>query len=274
VWNRHHVESVQINMFEEFGVEDRGSFYDGVGALRDVVQNHLLQVLALVAMEPPPGGQGAVADHRTDVFRAMPQADPEHYVRGRYRGYEDVRGVAEGSTTETFAALRLSIHNWRWSGVPFLIRAGKALATTATDISVRFRTPPPLWWQGEHGIEVPEHNHLTIRIGRGAGASLGVLVKKPGEVATERVHLNLSFDRQLGDLPAPYERLLLDAMNGRHELFPRQDAVEETWRIVQPLLDRPPALIAYERGSDGPPDADRLAEAHGGWRRPSAPHAR
>jgi glucose-6-phosphate 1-dehydrogenase len=271
VWNRHHIESVQINMFEELGVDDRGSFYDGVGALRDVVQNHLLQVMALVAMEPPPGGSGAVADHRTDVFRAMPEADPDAYVRGQFRGYVDVEDVSEDSTTETFAALRLFIHNWRWSGVPFLIRTGKRLATTATEVNVRFRTPPPLWWQGEHGIEVPEHNHLTIRIGQGAGASIGILVKKPGEAATERVHLDLSFERQLGELPDPYERLLLDAMNGRHQLFPRQDAVEETWRIVQPLLDHAPEPLIYEPGGDGPAEADRLADAHGGWRRP-VPH--
>ncbi|HSL11617.1 MAG TPA: glucose-6-phosphate dehydrogenase [Actinomycetota bacterium] len=271
VWNRHHIESVQINMFEDFGVDDRGSFYDGVGALRDVVQNHLLQVLALVAMEPPPSGQGAVADHRTDVFRAMPAADPRSYVRGQYRGYRDVPGVDDGSATETFAALELRVHNWRWYGVPFLVRAGKSLATTATDITVRFATPPPLWWQGDSLTEVPQHNHLTIRIGKGAGASIGVLVKKPGEPTTERVHLDLSFERQLGELPAPYERLLFDAMRGRHDLFPRQDAVEETWRIVQPLLDAAPEPLSYEPGSDGPAGANRLAEGHGGWRRP-VPH--
>jgi len=271
VWNRHHIESVQINMFEDFGVEDRGSFYDGVGALRDVVQNHLLQVLALVAMEPPPAGPSPVADHRTDVFRAMPSADPSAYVRGQYRGYREVRGVAPDSTTETYAALRLRVNNWRWNGVPFLVRTGKALSTTATDVTVRFRSPPPLWWQWDVGIEVPQHNHLTIRIGRGAGASIGVLVKKPGEMRTERAHLDLSFEGQLGDLPAPYERLLLDAMHGRHQLFPRQDAVEATWRIVQPLLDDPPPAIEYEPGTDGPVEADELCEAHGGWHRP-VPH--
>jgi len=271
VWNRHHIESVQINMFEDFGVDDRGSFYDGVGALRDVVQNHLLQVLALVAMEPPPSGHGAVADHRTDVFRAMPSADPGVYVRGQYRGYRDVKGVAEDSTMETFAALQLTVENWRWHGVPFLIRTGKSLSTTATDVTVRFKTPPPLWWQSDTPEEVPQHNHLTIRIGKGAGASIGVLVKKPGEPTTERVHLDLSFERQLGELPAPYERLLFDAMRGRHQLFPRQDAVEETWRIVQPLLDTAHQPMAYEPGTDGPSEADRLARAHGGWRRP-VPH--
>jgi glucose-6-phosphate 1-dehydrogenase len=271
VWSRHHIESVQINMFEDFGVDDRGSFYDGVGALRDVVQNHMLQVLALVAMEPPPSGQGAVADHRTDVFRAMPAADPKKYVRGQYEGFHDVKGVAEDSSTETFAALELRVENWRWHGVPFLVRAGKSLSTTATDVTVRFKTPPPLWWQGDALTEVPQHNHLTIRIGKGAGASIGVLLKKPGEPTTERVHLDLSFERQLGDLPAPYERLLFDAMRGRHALFPRQDAVEETWRIVQPLLDAAPAPHPYEVGSDGPAEADALAAAHGGWRRP-VPH--
>jgi glucose-6-phosphate 1-dehydrogenase len=222
-------------------------------------------------MEPPPSGQGAVADHRTDVFRAMPAADPSCYVRGQYRGYRDVEGVAKDSTTETFAALVLSVDNWRWHGVPFLIRAGKALSTTATDITVRFKAPPPLWWQSEMPAEVPQHNHFTIRIGKGSGASIGVLVKKPGEPTTERVHLDLSFERQLGELPAPYERLLFDAMRGRHDLFPRQDAVVETWRIVQPLLEHPPEVHIYEPGSDGPPEADPLAQPYGGWRRP-VPH--
>lgn len=270
IWNRHHVESVQINLFEAYGVEGRGAFYDRVGALRDVVQNHLLQVLALVAMEPPSSGPGAVADRRCDVFRAMPAADPRHYVRGQYRGYREVPGVTRGSRTETFAALRLAVHNWRWNGVPFLVRAGKALATTATEVRVRFRTPPPLWWVADGPAEVPRHNHLTIRIGRDAGASMGVVVKRPGATASERVHLDLSFERQLGELPQPYERLLRDAMWGRHDLFPRADVVAETWRIVQPLLDDPPATIGYEPGSDGPPEADRLAAPHGGWRRPGA----
>jgi glucose-6-phosphate 1-dehydrogenase len=268
IWNRHHIESVQISMFESFGVEDRGSFYDGVGALRDVVQNHLLQVLALVAMEAPAGGQSGVADRRRDVFHAMPDADPSKYVRGQYKGYRDIEGVAKDSDVETYAALELRVDNWRWADIPWVIRAGKALSTTATDVTVRYRKAPPLWWTGERAVEIPKHNHVTFRIGKDAGANIGVLVKRPGEASTERVHLDLSFEEQLGDLPAPYERLLRDAMVGRDELFPRADAIEQTWRILQPLLDHPPPLVAYEPGSDGPPQAETIAEEQGGWRPP------
>jgi glucose-6-phosphate 1-dehydrogenase len=264
LWSRDHIGSVQITMAERFGVEDRGRFYDGVGALRDVVQNHLLQVLALVAMEPLSGGPEAVADRRMDVFRAMPAADPGRYVRGQYDGYRSIEGVAPDSTTETFVALRLEIDNWRWSGVPFFLRAGKCLAATATEVDIRFRKPPAIML--DDGVRVlRHHNHMKLRIGEDAGASIGLLLKKPGQAATQSVHLDLSFDEQLGEAPGPYERLLHDALMGNGMLFPRQDVIEETWRIVQPLLDDPPPVEPYAAGSWGPEDCDELVAGHGGW---------
>jgi glucose-6-phosphate 1-dehydrogenase len=268
IWNRHHVESVQITLAESFGIEGRGSFYDDVGALRDVVQNHLLQVLALVAMEAPSGSVNAVADRRLDVLRAIRDADPAHYVRGRYEGYEAEDGVPAGSDTETFAAVHLRIDNWRWSGVPFLIRAGKAMATTLTEVRVVFQRPPPIL-MGGHAAQVKHHNHVSIRIGREAGASIGVLVKEATGEGAEPVHLDVSFKEHLERSPEPYERLLGDVLIGDPTLFPRQAVVEELWRIVQPLLDAPPPVETYERGSWGPSSADRLAEPYGGWTSPA-----
>jgi glucose-6-phosphate 1-dehydrogenase len=266
VWNRDHIESVQITMAEDFGVEDRGRFYDRVGALRDVVQNHLLQVLALVAMEPPSGGEDAVADRRLDVFHAMPAAEPTHYVRGQYDGYRSIDGVDPESTTETFVALRLQVDNWRWSGVPFFLRAGKCLAVTATEVDVRFRRPPSI--KLADGVRtMRHHNHIKLRIGDDAGASLGLLLKKAGEPLTQSVHLDIDFNEQLGIAPGPYERLLHDALTGHDLLFPRQDVIEETWRIVQPLLDDPPPAEVYAPGSWGPEGCDDLVAAYGGWAR-------
>jgi len=270
LWNRDHVESVQITMAERFGVEGRGRFYDEVGCLRDVVQNHLLQVLALVAMEPLSGGSEALADRRLDVFRAMPGADPAHYVRGQYEGYREVDGVAPGSTTETFAALRLRIENWRWAGVPFYLRAGKKLAMTATEVDIRFRSPPAIML-GDGVRALRHHNHMKLRIGKDAGASIGLLLKKPGAPATQSVHLDLSFDEQLGEAPGPYERLLKDALADDGTLFPRQDVIEETWRIVQPLLDDPPPVEPYAPGSWGPESCEELAAGDGGWVAPREP---
>jgi glucose-6-phosphate 1-dehydrogenase len=264
LWNRDHVESVQITMAESFGVEGRGRFYDQVGCLRDVVQNHLLQVVALVAMEPLSGGPEAIADRRLDVLRAFPGADPAHYVRGQYDGYRSIDGVSPDSTTETFAALRLEIDNWRWSGVPFFLRAGKALATTGTEVDIRFRKPPSIML-GDGARALRHHNHMKLRIGHDAGASIGVLVKKPGQSATQPVHLDLSFDEQLGEAPDPYERLLHDALIGNGMLFPRQDVIEETWRILEPLLADPPPVQPYAPGSWGPDGCDDLVVAHGGW---------
>jgi glucose-6-phosphate 1-dehydrogenase len=268
VWNRHHIEAVQLNLAESFGIEGRGSFYDDVGALRDVVQNHILQVLALVAMEPPAGGPGAIARRRMDVLRAIPDADPADYIRGQYDGYRDEDGVKPGSETETFAALKLGIDNWRWSGVPFLIRAGKAMPTTLTEVDARFRRPPPIL-MGTLTAEVKHHNHVSIRIGADAGASIGVLVKDATSDSAESVHLDVSFREHVQESPGPYERLLGDALIGNAALFPSQRMVEEMWRIVQPLLDDPPNAEPYARGTWGPDAAERLAEPFGGWRSPA-----
>jgi glucose-6-phosphate 1-dehydrogenase len=265
IWNRHHVEAVQITLAESFDVRERGGFYDGVGALRDVVQNHLLQVLALVAMESPAGSTDAIADRRLDVLRAIPDADPVRYVRGQYEGYRNEEGVAPDSDTETFSAVRLRIDNWRWTDVPILIRAGKAMPTTMTEVHVLFRRPPPILL-GDHTEQVHHHNHVSIRIGRDAGASIGVLVKEPSGASVEPVHLDVSFREHLARSPDPYERLLRDALVGDPTLFPGQATIEEMWRIVQPLVDDPPPVESYEKGSWGPASAARLAEPFGGWR--------
>ena len=271
VWNRRYVDSVQITMAEDFGVDDRGRFYDPVGALRDVVQNHLLQVLALVAMEPPSAGPAdpdPVRDRKLDLFRSIPDADPARYVRGQYDGYLDVDGVSKDSTTETFVALRLEVDNWRWSGVPFYIRAAKAMPVKATEVRVVFQEPPRL---GIGGRMVPDPNELVIRIEPDAGASLRLLAKKAGEDSLQQVHLDLLFEAQVGDQPEPYERLLRDAIDGEPELFPTEEAIEETWRIVQPLLDDPPDVESYQPGTWGPEAAAHLLHGHGGWRNPWLP---
>ncbi len=269
VWSREHVESIQITMAEDFGVEDRGSFYDRVGALRDVVQNHLLQVLALVTMDPPAGDDDAVSRHRLDVFRAMPSVDPAHAVRGQYDGYLGIDGVKRGSDTETFVALRFEIDNWRWAGVPILVRAGKALPVSATEIVVRLRKVPELRF-GSHRLSCPGPDDVVFRIGRDAGVTIGIRAKTPGKDASRPVSLDLSFIEELGMPPGPYERLLTDALHGDSTLFPRWDVVEETWRIVQPLLDEAPPVEPYEQGTWGPKAADVLTRRHGGWRAPRA----
>jgi glucose-6-phosphate 1-dehydrogenase len=271
VWNRGFVDSVQITMAENFGVEDRGAFYDPVGALRDVVQNHLLQVLALVAMEPPsasPAEPDPIRDRKLDLFRSIPDADPRYYVRGQYDRYLDVDGVAKGSKTETFVALRVVVENWRWAGVPFFIRAGKALPVKQTEVRVIFREPPPL---GIGGRKRPDPNEMVIRIEPEPGSDFRMIAKKAGEDKLQPVHLDLLFEPQVGDQPEPYERLLHDALEGNPELFPREETIEETWRIVQPLLDDPGGVEKYEKGTWGPDGARHLLTGHGGWRKPWLP---
>ena len=270
VWSREDVESIQITLAEDFGVEGRGAFYDGVGAIRDVVQNHLLQVLALAAMEPPSGGDDAIPRRRLDVFRAMPSADPGSAVRGQYEGYLDVDGVRAGSDTETFVALRLEIENWRWAGVPILIRAGKALPVTATEVVVRLQRVPQLRW-GSYRLDTPGNDDIVLRVGRNAGVTIGIRAKTPGREVSQPVSLDLDFAEELGEPPQPYERLLADALRGDSTLFPRWEVIEETWRIVQPLLDSPPPVQPYARGTWGPAGADAMAAEHGGWREPQAP---
>ena len=265
LWNRDRISCVQITMAEDFDVADRGSFYDAVGALRDVVQNHLLQIIGLFASEPPSSADAdGLRDKRVEVFRAMPAADPAHYVRGQYDGYLSVPGVAPHSQTETFAALRLEIDNWRWSGVPFFIRAGKAMAVTSTEVRVIFKRPPRLAFSSNR----PDPNELILRIEPNAGADLVVQAKTPGAQTSRTVDLSLVFSEELGTAPEPYERLLGDAIHGEASLFTREDSVEETWRIVQPLLDAPPPVETYAKGSWGPSSADKILAGHSHWRQP------
>jgi glucose-6-phosphate 1-dehydrogenase len=269
VWSRHHVAAVQVTMVEDFGVEDRGAFYDSVGALRDVVQNHLLQVLALIAMEAPVGpGHRALSDKKVEVFRAIADVDPARCVRGQYEGYSEVPGVKAASVTETYVALRLEVDNLRWAGVPFFIRAGKALAGLATEVRVIFKRPLRLAFLSE-----PHHtnpNQLVLRIDPDPGLRLVILSKGP-EGATRSAHMDLPFAAELGKPPEPYERLLHDGLVGEHSLFTREDAVEETWRVLQPLVDHPPAPVPYPRGSWGPPGADELLRGHPPWQLPWLP---
>jgi glucose-6-phosphate 1-dehydrogenase len=265
LWNRDRIQCVQLTMAENFGVEDRGGFYDPVGALRDVVQNHLLQLIGLFASEPPSRADAdGQRDRRVEVFRAIPSVDPKHYVRGQYDGYQAVSGVKPDSQTETFAALRLEIDNWRWAGVPFYIRAGKALPVRATEIRVIFKRPPRLAFSSL----TPDPDELILRIDPSPGADLVIQAKQPGANTTRTVDLSVIFSEELGDAPEPYERLLCDAIHGDSSHFTREDSVEETWRIVQPLLDAPPPVQPYQPGSWGPPGADKLLAGHPGWREP------
>jgi glucose-6-phosphate 1-dehydrogenase len=271
LWNRQYVSSVQITMAESFGVADRGRFYDPVGALRDVVQNHILQVLALVAMEPPAGNHpDSVRDKKLELFKAVRPADPSRYVRGQYDGYLDVEGVAENSATETYVALELAIDNWRWSGVPFFVRAGKEMPVKATEVSVVFKRPPPL---GVGSGRRPGQNEMTIRIDPQPGARLRFLAKKAGEEAFEPADLEVLFEKKPGEEPEPYERLLGDALAGDAQLFTREDSVEETWRIVQPLLDEPGPVHRYEPRSWGPQQAEKLTRGICQWYEPWLPSA-
>src|SRR5215813_5206589 len=268
-WNRDRIQSVQITLAEDFGVDDRGSFYDPVGALRDVVQNHLLQVLALIAAEPPSVADAdGIRDKRVEVFRSIPAADPDRYVRGQYDGYLSVPGVSPGSQTETFAALRLEIDNWRWSGVPFFIRAGKELPERVTEVRIIFKPPPRLVFASR----TPPPDEFTVRIDPIPGADLVVQVKDPGpETSVRTIDLSLIFSGELGDPPEPYERLFGDVLQGEARLFVREDSEEETWRIVQPLLDAPPPVQPYARGSWGPAAANKLLAGHPRWREPWLP---
>jgi glucose-6-phosphate 1-dehydrogenase len=269
IWNRRYVESIQITMAENFGVEDRGSFYDPVGCLRDVVQNHLLQTLALVAMEPPSATDpDSIRDAKLDFFRAIPEANPSRYVRGQYEGYREIEGVDPNSTTETFCALRLDTMNWRWSNVPIFIRAGKQLAEKVTEVRVVLQSPPPV---GIGGGPTPATDEIVLRIDPDPGACVLLEAKQPGEEKLRRVHLDLLFKQQFGDQPGPYERLLADALAGNQARFAREDSVLETWRIVQPLLDNPCELETYRPGSWGPEGASNLMHGYGGWRRPWLP---
>jgi glucose-6-phosphate 1-dehydrogenase len=270
VWNRRYVSSVQITMAESFGVEGRGAFYEEVGALRDVVQNHLLQVTALLAMEPPVGADAdALRDEKVKVFRAMRSVDPAQMVRGQYDDYRDEAGVPDDSDVETFVALRLAIDSWRWSGVPFLVRAGKRMGTTALEAVIEFQEPPRLLF-ADPGTPAPHPNHLRLRLGGGAEhIELSLEAKIPGEtMQTQAVPLSFSYGEVLGEQAEAYERLLFDAINGRQALFARQDGVEECWRIVEPALHAAPAVERYASGSWGPAGAEALPGNAGAWHEP------
>jgi len=268
VWSRLFLSSVQITMAESFGVEDRGHFYDPVGALRDVVVNHLMQVVAMCAMEAPVRGDPTtLKDSQVTLFRAVAEAEPANYVRGQYEGYFDIDGVAKDSTTETFAALRLDIENWRWAGVPFFIRTGKRLPFTQTELRLVFKHPPKLGFGFvDHR---PEENQLVVRLDPSTGIRLTVEAHRADAEGPAPVNLDLEFAKEGGgEGPTPYEVLLHAAMVGDSMRFTRQDGVEETWRVFQPLLDAPPPVHPYAQGSWGPEAANDLVKGFGRWQEP------
>ncbi|MGO9152626.1 glucose-6-phosphate dehydrogenase [Mycobacterium sp.] len=265
LWDRHSVSELHITMAENFGVEDRGKFYDAVGTLRDVVQNHLLQVLALVAMEPPVGSSADdLNDKKAEVFRAMSALDPKRCVRGQYRGYTDTTGVQKDSQTETFIALRTEIDNWRWAGVPIFLRAGKGLPERVTEVRLFLHRVPRLGFLPEHRPADP--NQIVLRIDPEPGMRLQ-LSARVGD-SWHDIHLDSSFAADLGEPEGPYELLFHAALTGDHELFAREDSIEQTWRIVQPLLDKPCEIHQYERGSWGPEAAHALLRGHHTWQEP------
>jgi glucose-6-phosphate 1-dehydrogenase len=262
IWNRHHVESVQITMAESFGVQGRGAFYDANGAIRDVVQNHMLQVVAYLAMEPPlTTYPESIQDEKVKVFRSILPLNPEDLVRGQFAGYHKEPGVKPGSTVETFAAVRLHIDSWRWEGVPFFIRAGKCMPVTATEVMVTLKRPPLRKMRPE------DCNHYRFRLGPDVVIAVGAQIKRPGEhMDSTATELKL-VQRPQGEMEA-YERLLGDAMAGDHLLFTRQDAVEAQWAIVQPILGDVTPAREYRPSTWGPPEADRLTADVGGWHNP------
>jgi glucose-6-phosphate 1-dehydrogenase len=269
-WNRHHIASVQITMAEDLDVAGRGAFYDEVGTIRDVVQNHLLQVLALIAMEPPvDAGADALRDEKVKVLRAMPPLDPARVVRGQYAGYRDEDGVAADSDVETYVALETSIGSWRWAGVPFYIRAGKGLAATSTEVVVEFRRPP-LQFFARCDAPPPHPNHLRFLIKPGGQVALEIQVKAPGgEMLSHPVELTYRYDERAEEpREEAYQRLIDDALDGEQRLFARADGVEAAWRIVEPVLAASGAPHRYEQGSWGPPAADELIAGDGGWHQP------
>ncbi len=267
IWNRNYVSSVQITMAERFGVEDRGHFYDPVGALRDVVVNHMMQVVAASAMEVPSSGEaGVLKDALVSVYRAMPAADPAHYVRGQYEGYRTIDGVDPNSSTETYAALRLEIDNWRWSGVPFFLRTGKCLPITQTELRVVFRRPPRLGFAG--WSRVPEPSQLIVKMDPTTGIRFLVDAQRHEAVEPEQINLDMEFAQEGGEGPTPYEVLLHAALIGDSKRFTRQDGVEQCWRVMAPLLEQPPPVHPYAKGSWGPEAAERVVEGYGRWHQP------
>jgi len=268
IWNRTFVRNIQITMAEKFGVQDRGRFYDEAGAIRDVVQNHMLQVLANLTMDPPTGeDHEAARDAKAGLLKAIRPLTPQLVVRGQYNGYRSVPGVAAGSTVETFVAVKLFIDSWRWEGVPIYIRAGKELPVTATEVIVEFRRPP----RETFGEIVPiRSSHMRLRVSPDITFALGVRVKLPGErmVGSD---VELILQRQSAADEPPYQRLLGDAMRGTSELFAREDLVEAQWRVVQPILGNVTPAYTYDPGTWGPQEALQLIGSEGPWIDPQVP---
>jgi glucose-6-phosphate 1-dehydrogenase len=265
-WNRNYIESVQITMAEAFGVEGRGAFYDQTGTIRDVIQNHLFQVLCNLAMEPPVRTDSeTIRDEKVKVLKAIPPLEANSLVRGQFRGYRREKGVAPDSKMETFAALRLEVDSWRWKGVPFYIRAGKNLPVTCTEVLGRFRKPPTVIKEG-----ALSRNHLRFRISPEMTIAVGTTVMAPGEVLKgENVEMVASRHPCPGEMDA-YERVLGDAMAGDATLFAREDYVEEAWRIVDPVLKANTPVYEYDKGAWGPSDVDQKVSPDGGWHNPTA----
>ena len=266
IWNRHHVESVQITMAEKFGVSGRGKFYEEVGVIRDVVQNHLLQVVGFLAMEPPSSIYAeSIRDEQGKILKSIAPLEPSDMVAGQFEGYRAEDGVARDSTVATYAAVHLRVESWRWAGVPFYIRAGKSLATTATEVVVEFRHPPQVVFRD---MPPAMGNYVRFRLGPDVVIALGANAKRAGE-EMQGQRTELSVVRQpTSDEMGAYERLLGDAMDGDATLFARQDAVEAAWAIVDPLLASDAAPIPYPVGSWGPEEAEYLTHAVGGWSNP------
>jgi glucose-6-phosphate 1-dehydrogenase len=261
IWNRNYIDHVQITMAENFGVQGRGKFYEEAGAIRDVIQNHMLQVVALLAMEPPTASyHESTRDEQVKVLRALRPLRPEQVVRGQFRGYRLEEGVAPNSSVETFAAVQLSIDSWRWDGVPFYVRAGKCLPTTATEVRVTLKRPPMAQQQG-----VRDRNYFRFRLSPDVIIAIGARIKRPGELLlSEPTELKVVQQPSADELDA-YERLLGDAMLGDTMRFARQDGVEAEWAVVDPILGDVTTVHEYEPGSWGPPQADALTDAVGGW---------
>jgi glucose-6-phosphate 1-dehydrogenase len=266
IWNRNCVESVQITMAESFGVQGRGAFYDEAGTIRDVVQNHMLQVVAMLAMEPP-GSNSAdgIRDEKVKVLRAIRPLDPASVVRGQYVGYREEKGVAANSEVETFVALRLEIDSWRWTDVPFLIRSGKCLAKTSTEVMVRLHSPPQRCMATQSLDHT--HNYVRIRFNPEEIIAIGAVIRKEGE-KEDLLPVELLVSRQAADEVPPYARLLQSAMIGDPSLFAREDLVEAQWSIVEPVLDNTTPLLFYKPGSWGPPEADHLLASGDEWHNP------
>jgi glucose-6-phosphate 1-dehydrogenase len=273
IWNRNYVQSVQITMAESFGVQGRGTFYEEAGAIRDVVQNHMLQVLACLAMEAPASSSGEdIRTERGKVLRMVQPLKPENVVRGQFIGYRNEKGVSPTSTVETFAAVKCFIDSWRWSGVPFYIRAGKCLPVTATEVIVDFKTPPQIVFDPPNSSGRPADccpNHFRFRLSPEVVGAFGMKAKLPGE-AMRGTEVELIATHRPVDEMDPYERLLSDAAHGNNAFFSRQDGVEAAWRVVDPVLGNVVPVHEYECGTWGPPQADDLiaGDRAGGWHNP------